>query len=149
MHVFRCYGIQSRAAGSRKTVTGKSGLPELGSLLLSARSPVSPANVLTSPKKGETCEMRVFRYYGTRSRAASSRRNTNRQVGSARASPIAFSPIACQPSLLSTSGRPSKPSSVTAAEERSLETDQKTKTTSQCKLWSEYGNGSTALYING
>jgi len=36
-----------RAAGSRRTVTGKSGLPELA-LLLSVRSPVSPATFLTS-----------------------------------------------------------------------------------------------------
>ena len=42
MRVFRCYGTRSRAAGSRRTITGKSGLPELA-LLLSARSPVSPA----------------------------------------------------------------------------------------------------------
>jgi len=41
--------------------------------------------------------MRVFRCYGTRSRAASSRRKTHQQVGSTRASPLAFSPIACQP----------------------------------------------------
>jgi len=33
MRVFRCYGSRSRAAGSRRTVTGKSGLPELALLL--------------------------------------------------------------------------------------------------------------------
>ena len=49
------------------------------------------------PKNDEKCEMRVFRCYGTRSRTASSRRNTHLQVGSARASPLAFNPIACQP----------------------------------------------------
>ena len=47
MRVFRCYGTRSRAAGSRRTVTGKSGLLELA-LLLSVRSPVSPATFLTS-----------------------------------------------------------------------------------------------------
>jgi len=41
--------------------------------------------------------MRVFRCYGARSRAASSRRNTYRQVGSARASPLTFSLIASRP----------------------------------------------------
>jgi len=30
-----------------------------------------------------------------------------------------------------------------------LETDQKIKTTSRCKLWSAYGNGSTAWYMDG
>jgi len=53
------------------------------------------------PKNGEKCEVRVFRCYGTRSRAASSRRNPHRQVGSARASPLAFNPIACQPRCFS------------------------------------------------
>ena len=48
-------------------------------------------------KNGEKCEMRVFRCYGTRSRVASSRRNTHRQVGSARASPLACSLIASRP----------------------------------------------------
>ena len=33
MRVFRCYGTRSRTAGSRRTVTGKSGLPELALLL--------------------------------------------------------------------------------------------------------------------
>ena len=33
--------------------------------------------------------------------------------------------------------------------DRSLETDQQTKTTSRCKLWSECGNGSTAWYVDG
>jgi len=45
-------------------------------------------------KNGEKYEMRVFRCYGTRSSAASSRRNTHRQVGSARDSLLAFNPIA-------------------------------------------------------
>ena len=64
-----------------------------------AFSPVAgqPHHFSDYPKNGEQCEMRVFRCYGTRSRAASSRRNTHQQVGSARASPLAFNPIACQP----------------------------------------------------
>ena len=57
------------------------------------------------PKHGEKCEMRVFRGYDTRSCAASRRRNTHRQVGSARASPIAFSLIASQPRRFSLSRR--------------------------------------------
>ena len=93
--IFRCYGTQSRAASNRRTVNSKSSLPELA-LLLSARSPVSPAAFLFA-KNGERCEMRVFRCYGTRSRAASSRRNTHRQVGSARARTLACNPIACRP----------------------------------------------------
>ena len=64
-----------------------------------AFSPVAgqPRHFSDFPKNGEKCEKRVFRCYGTRSRAASSRRNTHRQIGSARASPLAFNPIACQP----------------------------------------------------
>ena len=49
------------------------------------------------PKNGKKCEMRVVRCYGTRSRAASSMRNTHQQVGSARARPLAFSLIVSQP----------------------------------------------------
>jgi len=56
-----------------------------------------PRHFCDFPKNGEKCEIRVFRSYDTRSRAASSRRNTHRQVGSARASPIDFSLIASQP----------------------------------------------------
>ena len=64
-----------------------------------AFSPVAsqPHHFSDFPTNGEKCEMRVFRCYGTRSRAASSRRNTHTQVGSARASPLAFNPIAYQP----------------------------------------------------
>jgi len=64
-----------------------------------AFSPVAgqPRHFSNFPENGEKYEMRVFRCYGTRSRAASSRRNTRRQVGSARVSPLAFNPIACQP----------------------------------------------------
>ena len=40
---------------------------------------------------------RQARFHGTRSRTASSRRNTQLQVGSARASPLAFSLIASRP----------------------------------------------------
>ena len=47
MRVFRCYGTRSRAAGSRRTVTSKSGLLELA-LLLSVWSLLSPATFLTS-----------------------------------------------------------------------------------------------------
>ena len=64
-----------------------------------AFSPIDgqPRHFSDFPKNSEKCEMRVLRCYGTRSHAASSRRNTHRQGGSARASPLAFSPIACQP----------------------------------------------------
>ena len=48
-------------------------------------------------KNGEKCEIRVVRCYGTRSRSASSRRDTYWQVGSARASPLAFNLIASRP----------------------------------------------------
>jgi len=44
-----CYGTQSRAARNRKNVNSKSRLPQLA-LLLSARSPVSPAAFLIHPK---------------------------------------------------------------------------------------------------
>jgi len=66
---------------------------------LLAFSPVAsqPRHFSNFPKNGEKCEMRVFRCHGTRSRAASSRRSNDQQVGSARASPLAFNPIACQP----------------------------------------------------
>ena len=37
----------------------------------------------------------------------------------------------------------------TGSFDRSLETDQQTKMTSRCKLWSEYGNSSTAWYLDG
>jgi len=49
MLVFGFHGTRSRAASSRRKVAGKSGLPEIA-LLLSARSPVSPAAFLTSQK---------------------------------------------------------------------------------------------------
>ena len=42
-----------------------------------------PHSISDFPKNGEKCEMRVFRGYGTRSRAASRRRNTHCQGGSA------------------------------------------------------------------
>jgi len=65
-----------------------------------AFSPVAgqPCHFSDIPKNGEK---RVFCCYGTWSRAASSRRNTLRQVGSARASPLAFKTIACQPRCFS------------------------------------------------
>jgi len=47
--VFRCYDIQSCAASNRRTVCSKSSLPELA-LLLSARSPVSPAAFFSRQK---------------------------------------------------------------------------------------------------
>ena len=47
--VFRCYSTQSRAASNRRTVYSKSSLPQLA-LLLSARSPVSPAAFLIHQK---------------------------------------------------------------------------------------------------
>jgi len=59
MHVLCCYGTLSRAAGSRRTLTGKLGLPELA-LLLSARSLVSPATFLTFSKNWR--EMRNARF---------------------------------------------------------------------------------------
>jgi len=59
MRVFRCYGTRSRAAGSRRTVTGRSGLPELA-LLLSAWSPVSPATFLTSQKMARNAKCAFF-----------------------------------------------------------------------------------------
>jgi len=59
MRVFRCYGTQLRAAGSRSSVTGKSGLPELA-LLLSARSPVSAATFLTSQKMARNAKCAFF-----------------------------------------------------------------------------------------
>jgi len=64
-----------------------------------AFSPVAgqPRNLSDLSKNGEKCEMRVFCCYGTRSRAASSRRNTLQQAGSARASPLAFNQVVCQP----------------------------------------------------
>ena len=49
------------------------------------------------PKNGEECEIPVFCCYGTRSSAASSRRNIHRQVGSARASPLALNPMSVSP----------------------------------------------------
>ena len=49
MRAFRRYGIWSRVASSRRPVNSKSSLPELA-LLLSARSPVSPAAFLASEK---------------------------------------------------------------------------------------------------
>jgi len=52
MRGFRYYDTQSRAASSRKELTGKSGLPELAPLL-SARSPVSlVASVSPSSGRG-------------------------------------------------------------------------------------------------
>jgi len=59
MRVFRCYGTRSRAASSRGTVTCKSGLPELA-LLLSARSPVSPATFLTAQKMARNAKCAFF-----------------------------------------------------------------------------------------
>ena len=47
--VFSCYGTQSHAASNRRTVNSKSSMPELA-LLLSARSPVSPAAFLIRQK---------------------------------------------------------------------------------------------------
>jgi len=66
-----------------------------------AFSPVAgqPRHFSDFPKNDEKCEMRVFRCYGTRSHTASSRRNTHRQVGSARASPLAFNPISIVTSI--------------------------------------------------
>jgi len=49
VYVFRCYGTQSRAACNRRKVNSQSSLPELA-LLLSARSPVSPATFLIHQK---------------------------------------------------------------------------------------------------
>ena len=37
----------------------------------------------------------------------------------------------------------------TLRQARSLKTNQQTKTTSRCKLWPEYGNGSMAWYMDG
>jgi len=73
-----------------------------------AFSPVAgqPHHFSDFPKNGEKCELRVFCCYGTRSRVASSRRNTHRQVGSARATPLAFLSALL---LVSTSGHSSKP----------------------------------------
>ena len=64
-----------------------------------AFSPVAnqPRHFSDLPKNGEKYELRVFRCYGTRSRTASSRRNTHWQVGSTRAGSLAFNLIACQP----------------------------------------------------
>jgi len=59
MCVFRCNGTQSHAAGSRKTFTGKSGVPEQA-LLLSARSPVSPTTFLTSQQMARNAKCAFF-----------------------------------------------------------------------------------------
>jgi len=48
---------------------------------------------VTKCQNGKNCEVRVFRCYGTRLRAASSRRNNHQQGGSVRTSPLSFSPI--------------------------------------------------------
>ena len=57
----------------------------------------SAPHLFVFAKTGEKCEIRDVRCYGTRSRAASSRRDTYQQVGSARASPLTFSLIASRP----------------------------------------------------
>jgi len=59
VRVFRCYGIRSRAASSKRKVTGKSGLIELA-FLLSARSPVSPATFVTSQKMARNARYAFF-----------------------------------------------------------------------------------------
>jgi len=59
MRVFCCYGTRSRAASTRRTVTGKLGLPELA-LLLSVRSPVSPTVFLTSQKMARNAKCAFF-----------------------------------------------------------------------------------------
>ena len=51
-------------------------------------------------RKWWECEIHVFLCYGTRVHAASSMMNAHQQVGSARASPLGFRPIASRPSLL-------------------------------------------------
>jgi len=94
--VFRYYGTQSRAASNRRTVNSKSSLPELAHLL-SAQLPVGPATFLTKfAKNGEKCKMCQFRCYGIWS-GGKQQENSPQQVRSARASPVAFSPIASQP----------------------------------------------------
>jgi len=99
--VFRCDGAQSRAASNRRKLAGKSILLGLA-LLLAAQMPFSPVHFTSRiPENGETCEMRVFRCYGARARAASSGINTYQQVWSARASPHGVSPISSRPSCLS------------------------------------------------
>ena len=55
-------------------------------------------------KNGEKCEMRVFRCCGTRSRTASSTRNTDLQVGYARARTLACSLITGRPRRFSLTG---------------------------------------------
>ena len=50
MRGFCYYGTRSRAASSRKTLTSKSGLPELAPLL-SARSPVNPVASVLLPDR--------------------------------------------------------------------------------------------------
>jgi len=97
--VFRCYGTQSRAESNRRTVYSKSSLPELALFFFQPDHQSAPQLFLFA-KNGEKCEMCVCRCYDTRSRVANSRRNTYRQVGSARASPLSFSLIASRPRRL-------------------------------------------------
>ena len=84
--VFRCYGTQSRARrkhqeNSQQQVKSARASPLACSLIAS-----QPRSFSYSPKMARNAKCT---FYGTRSRAASSRRNTDRQVGSARASPLA------------------------------------------------------------
>jgi len=108
MPVFRCYGTRSRAAGSRRIVTGKLGLPELA-LLLSARSPVSPATFLTSQKmaRNTKCEFFVAMALGRARQAAGE--TLAGKSGLPELAPLLLTRSPVSPDrLLSTSGRPSK-----------------------------------------
>jgi len=57
--VFRCYGTQARAARNRIKINSKSSPPELA-LLLSARSPVSPATFIIHQKWREMRSARIL-----------------------------------------------------------------------------------------
>jgi len=100
MRVFRSYGTRLCAAKSRRNTHWQGGSVRASPL---AFSPIDgqPHSNSDFPKNGEKCEMRVFRCYGARSHAASSKRNTHQQGGSARPSLLTFSLIACQPSSFS------------------------------------------------
>ena len=59
MRGFHYYDTRSRAASSRKTLTGKSGLPELAPLL-SARSPVNPVSSVSLPSRRVLASVGVY-----------------------------------------------------------------------------------------